>query len=633
MAAPFLQLKISVKRIGIIMLLYSLCRLLFLLFNINYFSGTGTGAMLLSFVYGIRFDISAVTYTNAFFIFFSLLPFAFFANWYQRVLKIVFYLFNIPALLLNCIDLAFFRFTLKRTTADIFYLFKVDNDVKNVLPKLITDFWYILLVLIVLVFIAEYLYRRTMERNVVAKEGRNVLQFFAYTVILVVVAGLGVIGARGGMQLRPAGIINAAEIQNEKQASLVLNSAFTVIKTLFKNELKEVAYMPAEECERIFPLRHEYHKQPLLRNVNVVIIIMESFSSEYMAGMSGRKGYTPFLDSLAGQGLLFRNAFANGKRSIDAIPAILAGIPELMNNPYITSAYSGNRISGIAGLLREKGYSTSFYHGGIRGTMGFDAFTKAAGFEQYLGKEDYGDDKDFDGTWGIYDEEFFGFFADKLSTAPRPFLSCIFSLSSHHPYSIPGKYKNKFPEGSLPIHKSIRYSDFALREFFRKASSSSWFDSTLFVITADHTGPSDNPRYQTRTGMFSIPLVFYMHGSSLKGVSLEMAQHIDILPSVLEILGYDKPFYAFGNSIFDTSATHYAISFLNNSYQFVSGDYALEFEDTASSRLYHYISDTLLLNDLSRAEPAIKKELETRTKAFIQLYNNLMINNRLRGRE
>jgi phosphoglycerol transferase MdoB-like AlkP superfamily enzyme len=143
---------------------------------------------------------------------------------------------------------------------------------------------------------------------------------------------------------------------------------------------------------------------------------MESLSSEHIGAFNrqveGYQGYTPFLDSLIDHSIAF-NGFANAKQSIEGLPAIIASIPALMDRPFITSAFAGNSFDALAALLEKKGYETSFFHGGTNGTMDFDRFARASGFKRYYGRNEYDNDMDFDGRWGIFDEPFFQFFAKK----------------------------------------------------------------------------------------------------------------------------------------------------------------------------------------------------------------------------
>ncbi len=135
------------------------------------------------------------------------------------------------------------------------------------------------------------------------------------------------------------------------------------------------------------------------------------------------------------QGLTFTNAFANGKRSIEALPSILSSLPAIMDNAFVTSLYSSNPIESLAAILKNKGYQTSFFHGGKNGTMGFDNFTKLVGIDAYFGLNEYPNEEDYDGNWGIYDEPYLQYFCNQISLMKEPFFTSVFTLSSHHPYS------------------------------------------------------------------------------------------------------------------------------------------------------------------------------------------------------
>jgi phosphoglycerol transferase MdoB-like AlkP superfamily enzyme len=291
--------------------------------------------------------------------------------------------------------------------------------------------------------------------------------------------------------------------------------------------------------------------------------------------------------------------------------------------------YSGNNINSLATVLKKKNYSSAFFHGGTNGTMGFDGFTKLAGFDKYYGRTEYNNEKDYDGKWGIFDEPFLQFMAATLDKTPKPFIAGVFTLSSHHPYKVPDKYANTLPKGKLAIHQSICYTDYALRKFFKTLSRESWFDSTLFVITADHTSESIYPQYETREGMYSIPIIFYLHNSSLKGVNDLVTQQSDIMPTILDYLNFNAPFVAFGNSVLDSAGNHFAINFVNETYQLIYKNYAMVFDGTKGISLYNTANDSLQKKNLLESSPAIKKEMEQKVKAIIQSYNQRLIKNEM----
>ena len=358
---------------------------------------------------------------------------------------------------------------------------------------------------------------------------------------------------------------------------------------------------------------------------------MESLSAEHVGAfnknLEGYNGFTPFLDSLMQHAAAFRG-FANGKQSIEAIPAILASLPSLLNMPYINSPYVTNKFNSLADLLDAEGYQTAFYHGGTNGTMDFDGFAQMAGFDKYYGRTEYNNEKDFDGQWGIPDEPFFSYFADGINEMKPPFFATIFSLSAHHPYTIPEKYRNKFPKGNLEIQETVAYADFALRRFFEKAAKMPWYDNTLFVITADHTSEAWLPEYKTKTGMYEIPIVFYAPGFELPKPATTVADQIDIMPSALGLLGYDKPFVAFGQNIFD-NADGKAVNYINGVYQLITDSLSLEFDGSNNLSLYNYRRDPLLQHNLLSTNVREAQRMEQTLKAVIQQYNNRMIDNQL----
>ncbi len=417
-----------------------------------------------------------------------------------------------------------------------------------------------------------------------------------------------------------------------------LHTPFCIIKTLNKQPLQEKHYFTDEELNNIYSPVHIYKQDSTktFKPMNVVLLIMESFAKEYVGAYNKNldngtyKGYTPFLDSLIGESQCFQYSFANGRMSIEAMPSIIAGIPSVLN-PYVTSVYASNKINGLAGLLKKKGYETAFFHGAPNGSMGFDSFTKIAGYDQYFGMTEYDNDDDFNGYWGIWDEEFFQFMADELNELKEPFHATLFSLSSHHPFNLPERYEGVFDKGTIEVHAPIQYSDMSLRKFFKKVSKTSWFDNTLFVITADHSSKAWHDEYKTAIGDFSIPILFYQpHDESLKGMdSSFVAQQTDIMPTILNYLNYDDDYFAFGNNLLDANAPNFAFNYKNSTYQFIQGEYTLHFREEKEVGFYNYRKDPLLKHNIIGKKPDLEKNMLTQLKAIIQHYNSRMIHNQL----
>jgi phosphoglycerol transferase MdoB-like AlkP superfamily enzyme len=600
---------VLLKKLLFLLIIYAVCRVLFYTFNHSLFPDLAFGRFMTILFYGIYFDASTIILLNFIFIALVLLPFPIREHKsYQRVLVWLFVIMNSVALLANCADLVYFQFTNKRTTADVLSFFggEMGNDLGRLLPLFLKDYWYVFLIWGLLTWLLIVGYKRTGTFRTIIWDKK---QYFRQSLILILNMILAILVYRGGFQLRPMGIVNAGEFVESKYVPLLLNSPFSILKTIEVQGIDPKIYFTDEaEMKKIYD---PYHKAETgeFKKLNIFVIALESFSKEYVGALNGsRESYTPFLDSLITHSLAFTNAFANGKKSIEGIPAMIAGIPSWSDEPFITSRYGNNQITSLANLLKAEGYNTSFFHGGTNGTMGFDAFASLAGYDAYYGRTEYNNEKDYDGSWGIWDEEFLQYTAMKVNQMPQPFLTTLFTLTSHHPYRVPAKYKTKFPEGSLEIHKTIRYSDFALQRFFEAAKNMPWFSNTLFVFAADHTGISNDPFFANRLGNYAIPLIYYLPGSNLKGMDSTFTQQIDILPTVLDYINYPRPYFAFGNSAFDPSAKHYAFMYNNGCHELVENYYITQYADNQKTDLYYFKSDSTFKNDIGWLHGKILKK-------------------------
>ncbi len=626
------HLRVLAYRLVIIYVLYFLSRILFFVFNHSYFSALGFGEFLKIVFIGLRFDVSAIMVLNSVFIVLSLLPFTFREHKkYQLFLKIFFLLINSIAYFAICADFVYFRFTLKHTTADIFDLLFLGNDTLTLLPQFLRDFWYVFLIWLIYMSLTVFCWNKIKIKKTTFPFSWK--RTWIQTLVLIIGIFIGIIGARGGFQLKPISIITAGKYTSPENVPLLLNTPFTIINTFSQKGIKEITfYKDKKLLENEFNPVIQFRKTASLEKKNVVIIILESFSWEYIGSLNpsldqGKyKGYTPFLDSLISKSSLIR-CYANGKRSIEGIPAILSGLPSLMNEPYITSLYSGNKINSFASLLKTEGYNSSFFHGGTNGTMGFDAFVKMAGFEAYYGRSEYNNEGDYDGKWGIYDEPFLQYFAKQLNGFSQPFITSVFTLSSHHPYHVPSALTAKFPKGTLDIHQSIAYTDYSLMKFFETASKMPWFSNTIFVLTADHTSEAYFDFFKSKLGMYQIPLLFYAPKNDLPPLMAKVSQQCDILPSVLDLIHFDKPFIAYGKSVFDSTYKGFSVSYMNDAYQLIQKEYLLQFDGQRTTGFFNIQKDSTLQINLASTKLKQLDEMESFIKAYIQQYQNRMIKN------
>ncbi|MGZ3861643.1 MAG: LTA synthase family protein [Bacteroidia bacterium] len=618
------RLKFLVLCLLVSMFVFTDARILFFLLHKCRLGGAGVSGFFSALFYGLPFDLAAVITINSLFILLVAFPFSFFHNKIFRfALKTIFIVTNILALLANEVDMAYFPYTLRRTTLDAISFFLEKNDAGTLLPVFLMDFWHLALIFLFYIFALIWLYK-VIERSCLSPyedEDRSPAQLKRNSICFVLVLIIAFVGYNKNLTILDGG-------RNVKPAlsPMVLNTPFCLLRSGELYTLEEKNYMSEEEAQQIFNPEKKYDfPDSAFKNYNVVVIIVESLSKEYTK-LGKRESHTPFIDSLMDNSLVFINAFSNGKRSIEGIPAVVASMPSFQYD-YISTLYNENKITSLGNVLKDKGYTSSFFHGGSNGTMNFNGFCKTAGFDMYFGRNEYNNEADYDNKWGIWDEPFLQRMANELDKQRQPFVSAVFTLSSHHPYDVPEKYKDKFAQGKYPIHKCISYTDYSIRRFFETAKTKKWYNNTLFVITADHTGVSADPVFASPYGSYEIPLLFYLPGNSLKGTDGYVAQQTDVMPTILSLLKFNKPFFSFGSNLMDSvnANKRFATNYYNVTYQYITNENLLQFNGDRVAGYFNYRLDTTLKADLAGKTPS---ETVKRAQSFLQQYNNRVIHNR-----
>ncbi len=625
-------------RLLLIMVFYSAFRILFYLFNTELFPNIDLSSFMTIMKGGLLFDLSAMFYLNGLYALLYLLPLPFkFTKTYQRALKGIYLTINGLGLALNSIDLIYYRFILKRTTYNVISILENETNMGKLWVQFILDYWYVAVLFILSVYLLAKAYSFLQPKAI---KFSNRWFYPALSVLaLTVFTGFSIVGMRGGYRhsTRPINMANAGKYVNSPdEMAIVLNTPFCVIRTWGKKSFTAYDYFEdktvLEEAYNPVTTTDTIADKP---KKNVVIFILESFNREFLGAFNptldngNYKGYTPFLDSLAQHSLIFPNTFANGRKSIDAMPSVLASIPALVL-PYVVSEYSSNRINGLPYLLKKEGYQSAFFHGAPNGSMGFDSFANVAKFDEYKGMTEYNNDVDFDGMWGIWDEPFFQFYANEMNQMEEPFMTSLFSLSSHHPFKVPEQYTDVFPKGTLPVHQGIGYTDHALKMFFEAAKQMPWYENTLFVITADHSTQAQYDISQTSVNKFQIPLILFSPGdSTLRGVNTELAQQIDIMPTVLSYIGFNKePYIAFGKDLLNSDHDRFVINYTNNSYQMMHDDYVIHFDGEHLISAFDIAKDPFMKNNIKDTDTGYQTSMPL-MKGVIQQYNNRMIEDNL----
>ncbi|MGY4532044.1 phosphoglycerol transferase MdoB-like AlkP superfamily enzyme [Pseudomonas sp. TE3786] len=646
------------------LLFYSIVRLEFLVWHWGEFSNKPMADLLLAFSQGVRFDISSVFITMVPLLLWTWIPWPIKLDKFRCWVALVLYAVpQIVFLVVNVADIEYINFTGRRISYDgLFILAELNGKYLNFL----LSYWQLVLLnlLLITVFLLGALTivfeQRRLKQQPLAgpalgaanrcapSESLNsiLFRYAAHLLCGVLMLLITVIAVRGGLQSKPLSFVHANVFEAPLLNNLVLNSSFTLVRSAGQTAVTPKYYF--KSTQQLEPLLNGAvngvsaleGKRPQVVQ-NIAIIILESFSSEYTGKAqqildrahvaSHVPSYTPFLDELAQRpgALVFTNTYANGRKSIEGIAAVMAGIPTLMNQPYISSKYSTNSVMALGATLGNSNYDSAFFHGGHNGTMFFDAFMRGIGIKHYFGFNEFANSKEDDGVWGIWDEPFFQFALDKTAGMKQPFLFSMFSLTSHQPYAIPAQYQGVFKEGPHILTKSVEYSDYALKQFFQRAQQQPWFNNTLFIITADHTGQHSHPEFSNDLGNYEVPIIFYHPGYQWPA-DIETDQPIaqtDILPSIYDFLGITPPRRnLLGRSVF-VPGEREVVTQVDGSYWLFAKDAYLVWGRGESTPRHYAIFDRNAQQPLP--ESPRKAALFAKLKATIQYFNNGLLQDTL----
>lgn len=582
------------RRIALLYVVLMLCRVVFWIYNAGILGPLTWGELGQLLTGALKFDTASVVYADGLFILLSLLPLQVRERgWYRGLLYGYYVVVN--ALLIvavNMADCVYFRYTQKRFTADEIF-FADNNNSLQLVGKFMAENWYLAVVAAALIALLAVGYGRCVRTQSLFRRGW--VYTLGNTVILVVAAGLCLAGMRGGMtrMTRPITLSNATLYTSDSgKANLILSNPFCILRTIGSaGSISYKKYFSEQELPRLFSPIH----QPVdsvavnLAGRNVVIFIMESMSAEHSAHLipapyadRETKGFTPFLDSLMRNGLCFNQMYANGTRSIQAMPAVLGSIPSF-KTPFVLMPQALGKSRQLPAILADKGYATAFLCGSEHGSMGFGAYARSAGVDRLISREEYEaahGTNDFDGYWGIWDDKFLQFAGEEFARMPEPFFASLFTLSSHHPFLVPAAYEQSLPEGYTKIHKGIAYDDKAFEQFFGRYGSQEWFRRTVFVFVADHVSSEKfAPQTAEYPGNTHIIGFIYTPDGALQGEVTEVVQQIDIMPTLLGLLDNREPYFAFGRDVLnEPDRPRWAVSY-DGQFRAVTNNELIRFDD------------------------------------------------------
>ena len=623
--------------------LLTFSRLVWFVANVFWLPPIGIDEYVYAHLVGIYFDIPVVIGL--------FLPVWIWVIWghswrdrFPAINRVLFVISSMTVLIFNGIDTGYSQVTAKRSGYE---LFDILGDDANRFAPYIIDNWYIILGLAAMGY---FIYRWVPIRghypdiNFRMRPLRGLIATLTF-------AAICLLGFRGGFQLRPLRAIDASNFVQPEIAPLVTSTPLQIISTWKRNGLPNFEFdiqFPANSAitsepktsasqHWLFDNSTALSPFPMSRTLgggwvqpNIVVIVVESLARDY-TGFGNGTQFTPYLDRLAvdPNTLYFPFCYANGTKSIEMVPSIFCGMPSLMSEFYVTSAYASNKVNNAYKLA--KGYKTAFFHGSNNGTMGFQSFLKQTGLQQYHGIDQYPSDlyqRDFDGNWGIFDEPYLQHFIrcmDTMNDGKQPVFASVFTLSSHHPYTIPEPYLKKLPGTPGTVQHTIAYADIALQKFFQTAATKPWFNNTVFVITGDHTSHSDKEYFYSQSGHYEVPFLIYAPGIDIKHINEKPNQseefrnqqlriqqpqtftnpprnewadiintatqktlsQCDIIPTLWNLLGANNPRLGFGRSAFDPNYKGYSTHIDKDLYYIIQYPFVLALDQQGKVVDYH----------------------------------------------
>jgi phosphoglycerol transferase MdoB-like AlkP superfamily enzyme len=348
------------------------------------------------------------------------------------------------------------------------------------------------------------------------------------------------------------------------------NGLFEFAAAFHNNELDFYRYYRSLSDEKAFQIMREQLAAPNARfiskdpfnlerqisyaapekKMNIVLISVESLSASFMQSFGNKQNITPVLDSLAKHGILFKNLYASGTRTVRGLEALSLSIPPTPGQS-IVKRPENNGLFSLGSVLRSKGYITQYIYGGYGYFDNMNAFFSANDYEVIDRTAIKPEDIHYANIWGVADEDLFSVALQKLDEDHRqqkPFFSQIMTVSNHRPYT--------YPDGRIDISSAmqtregaVKYTDYAIGKFIREASQKPWFNNTVFVIVADHCAGSAGSVELPVTG-YHIPMLIYSPANIAPEQFERLTAQIDIAPTILGLLKFNYRSKFFGQDVF-----------------------------------------------------------------------------------
>lgn len=541
------------------MIYFVLAKVLFLVWNYDQTSGLSVAEIGGIFWHGFKMDVSMACYL-------LMLPglmmgFRVFipAGFVNRFIKIYTLVLLVFASLLTVLDLGLFPHWGTRVNVTVFNY--MNDPVAMGASVSLGDVLLGLLISSSLVSGFLFFYKRLFPNGVV-ESGK--VKWYILPVQLLIVAAL-ILPIRGGWDTSPMNLSSVAFSPKMYVNQAACNYLWNFSKSVEKRKRlsNPCTYMAKDESLRIF---NAFQKQDTLvqhpqllklnpmKQPNVILVILESFSDKVIAPLGGLHGVAPNLDSLCTKSTVFTQFYSTGNRSDRGISAILGGYPSLLSTSIMVSPEKSHSLTLLPEYFNRKNYNTSFYYGGDINFYSLKTFVLQAKYKTLVTKADFPSELGRMTKWGVPDGYVFEKATEDLKTEQEPFMKTIYTISSHAPFDVPyAKIRGK--SYSDQYLNSVAYTDSCLGAFIDALRKSPLWENTLLVVTADHGTNQPGPTDITDPASYRIPLIW--SGGVVDSVQRieTITQQVDLGTSLIHQLGWETDPAPFSKDFF-TSHPH-----------------------------------------------------------------------------
>ena len=569
---------------------FGVLRLMFLVYNHDQWQGMAITELLKTFLYGFKLDLSVTGYIlMLYLLFLAIIP-------GNGLLSVIFKVFTLLLLtfftLLSVVDMELFRFWGFRLDASILLYLQTPKESLASTP--LSKIVMLTFIFVFLVWLFYKMFSRYCLIHLKAKGRAGRWSRIGF----VPLAALMILPVRGGIGLAPInqGSVFFSEHQSVNYAAL--NVIWNFVDTLLRNDRHEkVQFMPDIKAEKIVEALLKQGDQPLEQLVigekpNILIIILESFTSGVVERLGGMPKATPNLNKWSRQGVWFSRFYASGDRSDKGLVAILSGYPAQPTTSIIKYVEKTARLPFLSKELKKHGYSSGFYYGGDIDFANMRSYLLAGGFDTLVTLKDFSG-KDLNSKWGAHDHVVFQKMLNDLARTGEPFFRVLFTLSSHEPYDVPHKsIFNGSSEEQLFLN-SVHYTDSCVGAFLEQAQRETWWDHTWVVLLADHGKSLPGNVPYNAPEKFKIPML-WLGGAINKDTAIHavFSQH-DVPLMILDQLGYESEF-DFSKDVL-TGAPHFAFYAYNNGFGFYNDTTGFVWDQVSEKIIYGKKVDSVVL--------------------------------------